>query len=276
MRTRFTRMAAMSLVVVSALLIANCGRSSPAAPTSPSLQTGALSIVGATTTSTPEVGRIKVCTTSGSATFTVTATPVAGGTASTLSPATVAAGTCVIVAEDFDTTGGSDVTTTQTSPAFQSVTGQQTTAGGGATSFAASNGGILFLNNFHGYTLTFTVPAPPTVTEGCSPGFFKNHADTPTYNRSQTLDSVLTTNVFSSTLTIEQALSLKGGGVDALARHAAAAILNAAALPGTYAFTLTQLRAIFDQIEGGTLTIDAATALLESKEDVNGIVCPLS
>jgi hypothetical protein len=279
MKTSSRRFIAASLMVVSALFIANCSRSSPSAPSPATAESGSLNVVGATTTATPELGRIKVCTTGGGgATFSVTATPVSGGTVNTLNPASVGANLCVIVAEDFDVVGGAgaNVTTTQTSPAFQSVSGQRTD-NGGVSSFAATNGGTLFLNGFHGYTLTFVVPPPPPPTEGCSPGYFKNHPDTPTYDRSQTLDSVLTTDVFSASLTIEDALSLKGGGVNALARHAAAAILNAAALPGTYAYTLTQLRAIFDQIEAGTLTIDAATALLESKEDgVGGIVCPLS
>ena len=282
MKKAHSRLVAASMVVSSALFIANCSRSSPSAPSPATAPSGSQSVVGATTTSTPEVGRIKVCVTGGgSGTFSVSATPVSGGTASVQNPATVASGVCTIVAEDFDAVGGvgSNVTTTQTSPAFQSVTGEQVTAGGGTASFAASNGGALFLNNFHGYTLTFTVPAPPppTGTEGCSPGYFKNHSDSPAgYDRTQTLDSVLSTNVFASSLTIEEALSLKGGGVNALARHAAAAILNAAALPGSYTYTLAQLRAIFDQIEGGTLTIDAASDLLASKEDVDGIVCPLN
>ena len=280
MKTSSRRFIAASLMVVSALFIANCSRSSPSAPSPATAESGSLNVVGAATTATPELGRIKVCTTGGGgATFNVAATPVSGGTPSVASPLVVGAGLCLIAAEDFDAVGGvgANVTTTQTSPAFQSVTGLQLGAGV-VSSFAASNGGSLFLNNFHGYTLTFVVsPPPPPATEGCSPGYFKTHPDTPPYDRSQTLDSVLTTNVFPASLTIGDALSLKGGGVNALARHAAAAILNAAALPGTYAYTLTQLRAIFDKIEAGTLTIDAASALLESKEDgADGIVCPLS
>jgi hypothetical protein len=282
MKKGSTRFIAASAAVTSALFIANCSRSSPSAPSPANAQPGSQSVVGATTTSTPELGTIKVCVTGGgSATFSVVATPVGGGSATVQNPANGSSGACIIVAEDFDGTGaGSNVTTTQTSPAFQSVTGQLVTAEGGVSSFSPTNGGVLFLNSFHGYVLTFTVsppPPPPPSTQGCSPGYFKNHSDVPAgYNRSQTLNSVLTTNVFSATLTIDQALSLKGGGMDALARHAAAAILNAAALDGNYAYTLTQLRAIFDRIEAGTLTVEGAISLLESKEDVDGIVCPLS
>ena len=279
MHKSLNRIVAGSAAVVSALFIANCSRTSPSAPSPANALPGSQSVVGATTTSTPELGRVKVCVTGGgSATFSVVGTPVNGGSGSVQNPSTVASGVCIIVAEDFDAAGiGLNVAVTQTSPAFQSVTGQQVTAGGGVASFAATNGGVLFLNSFHGYALTFTVTPPPPATQGCSPGYFKNHEDVPPgYNRSQTLDSVLQTTVFPSSLTIGDALSLKGGGVNALARHAAAAILNAAALGSNYAYTLTQLRAIFDQVDAGTLSIDAASALLESKEDVDGIVCPLS
>ena len=280
MKTSSRRFIAASLMGVGALFIANCSRSSPSAPSPATAESGSLNVVGTTTTATPEIGRIKVCKTGNSGTFSVAATPVLGGIVSAANPITIPAATCMIVAEDFDTGVGvgANVIVTETSGGLLSVTGQRIDAGV-ITSFAATNGGTLFVNNFHGYTITFnnTPPPPPSGTEGCSPGYFKNHPDTPPYNRSLTLNSVLTTNVFSSTLTIEQALSLKGGGVNALARHAAAAILNAAALPGTYTYTLTQLRAIFDKIEAGTLTIEAASDLLESKEDgFDGIVCPLS
>jgi hypothetical protein len=66
--------------------------------------------------------------------------------------------------------------------------------------------------------------------EGCSHGFWKQHtAAWSTYSPSQTVGSVFTglpTNIAS--LTLSDALKLKGGGLNALIREAIAALLNAA------------------------------------------------
>jgi hypothetical protein len=286
MKSQQHRLITTAVVALSAFATWSCGRTSPAGPSPLAAEASASGtrVVGTTTTATPQVGTLKICKTGNvSGTFSIAATPVNGGTYNAPTPLTVAAGTCVVAAEDFDTAVGVGVNlvTTETSAGLQSVSGERIDAGV-VTSFTATNGGELFVNNFHGYTLTFDnyvapPPPPPVTVQGCSPGYFKNHTSTPAgFDRSLTLDSVLTTNVFPGTLTVGDALSLKGGGVNALARHAAAAVLNASALPGTYSYTLAQLRAIFDQIEAGTLTIEAASDLLASKEDVNGILCPLN
>ena len=293
MNDRLGLLKAATALATAAILSSNCSGSLPAGPTAAGTNGAALSgsstnstligikTVGAVTTSTPAIGTLKICVTGGSpGTFTLVATPVSGGTVNAPSPLTVQSGQCIVAAEDFDAvTGvGANIVTTETSAGFLSVSGQRIDQGV-VSNFAATNGMQLFLNNFHGYTLTFvnSAPPPPPATQGCSPGYFKNNTGVPAgFDRSQTLDAVLTTNVFPSGLTVGDALSLKGGGINALARHAAAAVLNAAAFGNNYGYTLTQLRAIFDQIEGGTLTINGATDLLASKEDVNGIVCPLN
>lgn len=270
--------AAGSLAAAMMIAAVACGRTAPTSPsgnessapfTSGGPATGA---VGDITDATAVAGQLKVCK-AGNApgTFTVT---TSGATVP--SPVNVAVGQCLVVAENALPGDFLNVTVTETSAGLASVTAVQN--GGAVVPF--SNGGTLGINEFHGYTVTFTndVPPPPhTGTEGCSPGYFKNHPNAPAgFDRQQTLDAVLDTNVFPSSLTVGAALSLKGGGVDALARHAAAALLNAAALPGTYTYTLAQLRAIFDQIENGTLSVSGASSLLESAEDVGSIVCPLS
>src|SRR5258708_6163199 len=224
------RTLAASAVAGASLLMAFCSQQS-ALPTSPAgggaATARALAAVGDSTTSTAAASLIKICKLGNvSGTFTVAATPVSGGSATVLTPITVASGTCRIAAVDTDSVVGvgSTVVLTETSAGLQSVAAVELSG-----PIAFTNGQTaLFINAFHGYTVTFTNNvAPPTVVEGCSPGYFKNHPDAPTgYNRSQTLDAVLQTTAFPSTLTIDDALSLKGGGVNALARHAAAAILN--------------------------------------------------
>src|SRR6266508_3848951 len=141
MKTSSRRFIAASLMVVSALFIANCSRSSPSAPSPATAESGSLNVVGTTTTATPELGRIKVCKTGNSGTFSVAATPVLGGIVSAANPITIPAATCMIVAEDFDTGVGvgANVIVTETSGGLLSVTGQRIDAGV-ITSFAATNG----------------------------------------------------------------------------------------------------------------------------------------
>ncbi|HYN10936.1 MAG TPA: hypothetical protein VES67_26370, partial [Vicinamibacterales bacterium] len=132
-----------------------------------SVSSGTTNAVGDTTTSTPAFSRLKVCKVGNvSGTFTVSAAPAGGGSPTVLSPITVAAGQCRIVAEDFDTaTGvGGNITVTETSAGLQSISAQRIDAPAGTiSSFTFTNGQTLFLNSFHGYTITFTnnVPPPP-------------------------------------------------------------------------------------------------------------------
>ena len=72
-------------------------------------------------------------------------------------------------------------------------------------------------------------PAPSP--EGCTPGFWKNHtSEWVTYSPSDDFDTVFGVNAFNPNKTFYQALRSGGGGVNALGRHAVAALLNAAAL----------------------------------------------
>lgn len=63
---------------------------------------------------------------------------------------------------------------------------------------------------------------------GCSPGFWKKHPWPASVNQSATLGSVFPDVSGSlASVTLLDALSLNGGGVEALMRHAVAALLNA-------------------------------------------------
>jgi len=72
-------------------------------------------------------------------------------------------------------------------------------------------------------------------TEGCTPGYWKNHADTnPRINElsgislKQALFVITgeTLDFIPSDLTLDQAVNLQGGGENAFMRHAAAAVYN--------------------------------------------------
>jgi len=88
-------------------------------------------------------------------------------------------------------------------------------------------------------TSTSSTTTPPTTTtttppgqEGCTPGFWKNHPEAYAgtgYSPTTTLGSVFSgLSPSYASLTFDQALSLGGGGLDALLRQAVAALLNAA------------------------------------------------
>ena len=62
--------------------------------------------------------------------------------------------------------------------------------------------------------------------QGCTPGYWKNHTGSwQGYSPSDNFDKIFGIKYFGS-LTLQQAAGLGGGGFNALARHAAAALLN--------------------------------------------------
>jgi hypothetical protein len=64
--------------------------------------------------------------------------------------------------------------------------------------------------------------------QGCTPGFWKNHTGVWVgFGPGQLFNGVFGVN-YQPTLTLHDALRLNGGGFAALARHAAAALLNTA------------------------------------------------
>ncbi|MGQ0714522.1 MAG: hypothetical protein ACT4PJ_12445 [Gemmatimonadaceae bacterium] len=72
-------------------------------------------------------------------------------------------------------------------------------------------------------------PPPPPAGEGCTPGFWKNSVGSwpPTgFSPNQNFDVVFGVSAFNPDITLLQALNLGGGGLNALARHAVAALLN--------------------------------------------------
>ncbi len=120
--------------------------------------------------------------------------------------------------------------------------------------------------------------------EGCTPGFWKQpqHFDSWVgFSPNQLFDVVFGVNVTLNiggvqvaNPTLRQALNALGGGVNALARHAVAALLNASSPDVDFDFTVAQVIAIVQSgIAPGGLTIEQAKNMLaEANEDG----CPLS
>ncbi|HKG94779.1 MAG TPA: hypothetical protein VKA84_22890 [Gemmatimonadaceae bacterium] len=101
-----------------------------------------------------------------------------------------------------------------------------------------------------GYVITFynkstTPPPPPPVGgHGCTPGFWKNSPASwgPTgYSPNNDFDTIFGVNAFNPNISLIGALNLGNGGKDALARHATAALLNAAHPSVGYNLTPSQV-----------------------------------
>jgi hypothetical protein len=80
-------------------------------------------------------------------------------------------------------------------------------------------------------TATFT-PTPQTGNEGCTPGYWKqpHHEDDWSLtglNPTDDFDTTFGVDYFNPDITLAQALRAKGGGVNRIARHGTAALLNA-------------------------------------------------
>jgi len=114
-------------------------------------------------------------------------------------------------------------------------------------------------------------PPPPPCGEGCTPGYWKQPQhldswdDTP-YRPSDDFDTVFGGNYFAPDITLLDALKLKGGGFNALARHAVAGLLNASHPDVEYGLTTAEVIAL---LEGGT---EANKDILEY---YNELGCPL-
>jgi hypothetical protein len=117
-------------------------------------------------------------------------------------------------------------------------------------------------------------PYPPDGGEGCTPGFWKNHPEEwpAPYDPSDEFDEVFGVVIAGDpTLTLGEALELGGGGENALARHAVAALLNAASGDVNFEFTVAEVINIVQEAIA-TGNIEEAKNELEAE---NETVCPL-
>jgi hypothetical protein len=91
------------------------------------------------------------------------------------------------------------------------------------------------------------------------------------YDPDDDFDTVFGVDFFSPDITLEDALNLGGGGVNALARHAVAALLNAA--QGFYPLTEAQVIAAVQAAFADQSTIESTKNDLASKNELG---CPLN
>jgi len=151
--------------------------------------------------------------------------------------AVIAAGFLVIApasANDLSAAGATS-TATPTSPTPTSPTASPTSPTASPTSPTATP------------TATPTT-APPTTPppgqEGCTPGYWKNHLGSwpAPYTPSTTLGSVFTgLPAGYASLTLQQALNLGGGGLNALLRQAVSALLNASSSEVDYPLSAAEV-----------------------------------
>ena len=121
--------------------------------------------------------------------------------------------------------------------------------------------------------------------QGCTPGYWKqsqHFSDWIGYNPTDSFGSVFDLpsqlerpehNVDPSGLTLEDALRLRGGGVNALMRHAVAALLNAANPDVSYDFTESDVIFRFNSVVNGS--DEAIEGQKDQFADFNEQGCPL-
>jgi len=103
--------------------------------------------------------------------------------------------------------------------------------------------------------------------EGCTPGYWKNHLGSwpPTgYSPNDNFDTVFGVNYFDPDITLEQAVNARGGGLNKLARHGTAALLNAAHPGLAYPLSVAEVMALVQY------------GLADSLANFNEYGCPLN
>ncbi|OIU70796.1 hypothetical protein [Rossellomorea aquimaris] len=114
------------------------------------------------------------------------------------------------------------------------------------------------------------------VTQGCSDGYWKNHPeDWVGFCPDNLFNVVFMRAVFDPDITLLEALQLMGGGINALARQAVGALLNASNPNVNYPFSVNEVRekfqAAFDS--GDPTTIETQKNQFEFYN--TEFICPL-
>lgn len=110
--------------------------------------------------------------------------------------------------------------------------------------------------------------------EGCTPGYWKqdHHYDSwMGYSPSDDFDTVFGVDAFSPDITLGEALELKGGKINALARHAVAALLNATSGDVDYKYSEAE---VIDMVQKAVESGDYEWAK-DKLEEANEYGCPL-
>jgi len=119
--------------------------------------------------------------------------------------------------------------------------------------------------------LTYCCGEEETGGEGCTPGYWKANlkklgGNEWTYAPNTDFDTFFGVDYFNPNITFAQAISLGGGGVNALARHAVAAVLSANSSGVDYPYTIAEIIALVQA--GGEANKDLLDA-------ANNLGCPL-
>jgi hypothetical protein len=129
------------------------------------------------------------------------------------------------------------------------------------------------------YNFCYSPPPPSGGAEGCTPGYWRNHVDRwEGAATSDDFDATFGVDLFEPNITLGAAIWATGGGADALARHATAALLNSfGGVPNAdgelvnYAYTTAEvIQMVQDAVANGT--IDATKDLFDA---ANNAGCPL-
>jgi hypothetical protein len=286
MHSTLTRSLKLGVAVLSSAVLAQCSQSPVGSPTSPSAAAGsgasvssaANDVLGGPGDGTPTYEVIQVCKSSDSnvaGTFTLVSTEPS----TVVSPITVQPGQCIVGAINGS---GSTVTVTETSAGLQSIQLTKVEEINGSpviTTPSFTNGGSVDLRGPIGYVFTFknVVDDPPGGGQGCTPGYWRqdHHYDSWTgYSPTDDFDATFGVNFFTPNKTLGAAVALGGGGVNALARHGVAALLNAASGGVAYAYTTAEVIAI---VRG---TGAYAGLSMEARKDLLAVAnessCPLN
>lgn len=125
-------------------------------------------------------------------------------------------------------------------------------------------------------TCTFTDTSTERIgSQGLTPGYWKQPQHFfawAGYTQSQSFDSVFGVTAFPSSVTLLQALGTGGGGVDALARQAVAALLNATSPTIAYPLYSWQvIQLVHDAIvSGNATTIESVKNQLSADNSLSG------
>ena len=275
-----------AVAALAVLFAAACA--DPSAPgLLPNSDASPVAVGDLTTNATPEFELLKVCKEWIGTTpvdIEVTLSAVGGLVGNETSPVTIPAGQCVVVAIRSNVNAAA-FTVTEASPGAGFVTTWDiatttgfTSSGTGLTADAvtvgsAGTGGPV------GATVTFTneLPPPPG-NQGCTPGYWKapQHLDSwvgTGYAPTDLFSDVFgANNDLPANLTLLGALNLGGGGANALARAAVAALLNAASDDVNSFYTEQQ---VLDMVAAALASnnYEATKNLLDT---ANNLGCPLN
>lgn len=192
------------------------------------------------------------------------------GTFEVTSPFTLSPGDCVDVWQDDGGTQPSDpttdVTVTETATASGALLDDIQISGDPISSSTSGSSATVTVNQFHGATITFLhIEEPTEGGQGCTPGYWKQPQHFDSWEGHATSDLLGSVFTLLAGLTLERpetedpddltlldGLELRGGGVNALIRHAVAALLNAANSDVSYDLTEQEVIDAFNAaVDGG-------------------------